>query len=356
MEVDWKRSRREYRRRPWLVLALALLLLGCEKQPPALARSIHSSIALGLACVAQSYDGNSFNDDYLRFVYPGESLESPLPGYQVTYRVLDAYFIVLMIRRSGIQPGEAQNLFDRAEALTAALARDWRSRGIYNLRRNPEPLGLALDSYAILAILQKDPEMARVVEAGLDGDGWLAPDFYTGGESFRRLADESWAIRALLLVNPQDGARLVRNLGMKTRLALKSERDPAARANLVIHALLAVADLPGQRSAAEKPESTLGEPWESLRKEALDLLRDPAILRDSLTLANLVGVLVPDTSLPDAALSPHIRELLRRQDKEGCWRVSLDSGDASGRVFATLRVVLTLGEYNRWRLKGKGGP
>src|SRR5262245_44334054 len=121
---------------------LALVLLACQRPPRPLAANIHSSIDKGLACVARVYDGNSFDDDYLRYVYPGEDLQSPVPGYRVTYRLLDAYFIVLMIRQAGVEPRNAQSLFERAEILTAALAREWRSRGIYNLRERPDPLGL----------------------------------------------------------------------------------------------------------------------------------------------------------------------------------------------------------------------
>ncbi len=354
MEVDL--SPRASGGRLWPACGVALALLGCAKPPLELAQTISSAIAHGLACVARAYDGNAFDDDYLRFVYPGESLQSPLPGYQVTYRVLDAYFIVLMIRQSGIQPGDGRRLFDRAEALTAALARDWRSRGIYNQRKRPDPLGIALDSYAILAILRQDAEMAQVVEAGLDGNGWLAPDFYTGVESFRRLADESWASRALFLVDREEGTRMVRSLCDETMQALAFEKDPLAQANLVIHALLALQTLSEQEGARaappRAPAEALGVP---LREQALVILQNPSIQNDTLTLANLVGVLLPDASLPDEALSPHIRELLRRQDEAGCWAVSLDSNDSSGRIFATLRVILTLGDYDRVRLKALGG-
>ena len=47
--------------------------------------------------VARMYDGNSFRDEYLRFAYPGEAIESPLPGYRLTYRILDAYFAAVLV-------------------------------------------------------------------------------------------------------------------------------------------------------------------------------------------------------------------------------------------------------------------
>src|SRR5260221_11031837 len=141
-------------------LLVALALGACSGRPrvdalPVDEAVLHGSIERGLACVARMYDGDSFRDDYLRFEYPGEAIESPLPGYRLTYRILDAYFIVLMIRQAAVPPGEARSLFDRAEAATAALVPQWRRKGIYNLRREPVHGGIALDTYAILAVLRR---------------------------------------------------------------------------------------------------------------------------------------------------------------------------------------------------------
>ena len=331
------------------VAAVAVLaLLGCPGRRPHPAGEIGSAVARGLACAAGAYDGNSFRDDYLRFVYPGEQLGSPLPGHPLTYRTLDAYFIVLMIRQAGVDPGKAGPLFDRAEAMTAALVPLWRRSGIYNLRRNPAPGGIALDSYAILAVLRRDREMARVVEAGLDGDGWLPADLYVGDEAFRRLADESWAARAVLVADPQAGVRILRGLCGEITRALETEKDTVARANLVIHALLALEDL--RQVKAQEGAGLAEETRGPLRAEALRLLREESIRSDTLTLANLVGALLSDPAVGDEILAPQIRELRRRQDQDGCWQVSVAPADSSGWVFATLRVVLTLGDYQRLRL------
>ena len=333
-------------------LAVALALSACGRPPSALEREISASVDRGLACVAHAYDGNDFDDDYLRYVYPGESLESPLPGYRVTYRLLDAYFIVLMIRQAGIAPAGAGKLFARAEALTTALAPSWQGRGIYNLRQNPDPDGIALDSYAILALLRHDAAMARVVERGLDGNGWLAADFYKPPEAFRRLADETWAARAVLIVNPSRGERLIRTQLEEAARAMESEKDLQARANLAIHALLAANDLARPGRAESQPAGAALEALRApLRRAACSLLGEETLLEDTLTLANLVESLLPDAAVDDRTLSGPMRTLLSRQDAQGCWRVAAGSADASGRVFATLRVVLALGKYRNERLR-----
>jgi len=313
---------------------------------------VRISIDKGLACVSRLYDGNAFRDEYLEYEYPGEAIESPLAGYRLTYRTLDAYFIVLMNRQAGVPDGPAGRLFERTDAVTKALVPVWRRKGIYNLRRRPSPGGIALDTYAILAVLRRDTVMGRVVEAGLDGDGWLAADFYVGQEAFRRLADESWAARAVLVADPEAGVDRLHALCRQVIEALRSEHIPVARANLVIHALEALADLPPSAAAAtgSQPPS-FEESLRSLRREGVRLLQTSEIRNDPLTLANLVGALVPRRDEEEATrtmvetLSPLIDGLIRRQEGDGCWSASSRPGDPSGRVFATLRVILTLGRY-----------
>ncbi len=336
----------ESRSRTRLVALAALLATAGSSRDPAAESRLRSPIDRGLACVARLYDGKAFHDGYLQYKYPGEALESPLPGHRLTYRILDAYFILLMIRQAGGPPGEARLLFDRAEADTAALVPLWRGRGIFNLRRNPVRGGIALDTYAILAVLRRDAAMGRVVAKGRDGNGWLPDDLYTGDEAFRRLADESWAARAVLVADPASGLEAIRSTCLQTTAALRTETAPIPRANLVIHALEALADLPppSRTGTDHAPDAVLDAARVSFRDEAVRLLGTAEIRHDTLTLGNLVGALarIPETS---AALAPSVAEMLRRQDEAGCWNATLDPRDTNGRVFATLRSVLVLGRY-----------
>ena len=155
--------------RPGRPIVLRILLLTCMSllllaaKCPGDGIEVRASANRGLTYLATAYDGNTFEDRYLQFVYPEECLSSPLPGYDLTYRILDAYFIVLMLEQAHIDPGPAQRLFDRARTVTDALVPVWREEGIYNLRRDPVADGIALDTYAILAYLKRDTDMAKIV-------------------------------------------------------------------------------------------------------------------------------------------------------------------------------------------------
>lgn len=330
-----------------VVLCAAVLACGA---PP---RDLDAAVYHGLACVAGSYDGRAFADDYLRFVYPGEHLSSPLPDRRITYRILDAYFIVLMLRQAGAEPGPATALFEDAERLTAALVPAWRAQGVYNLRKDPAPDGIALDTYAILAYLRRDGAMARTILAGLDRDGWLPANLYVGPESFRLLADESWAARALVVtgVAPDRAGPIVRRIADDALDDLDRGGDPGTRANIALHALEALDDL--RPMGIRGPDPSDEDARAALLAELWRLREDPRLAGDTLTLANLTATLV--LASPDACrdLAPSIDALLRRQETDGCWSVDASRSDPSGRVFATLRILLTLVRYQACAGSGK---
>jgi hypothetical protein len=304
----------------------------------------------------------------------------------VTYRLLDGYFVVLLLRESGVEPGPAQDLFERAEALSAALVPAWRQAGIYNLRRNPAAGGIALDTYAILAWLRRDPPMARVILDGLDGDGWLAANLYTGAESFRLLADESWAVRALAVtgVDPPRAAALAAGLCREAQARLAANPDPLARANLALHALAAVRDAAAgaglaaaggrtgsgrmkgtlaarlDRAAGAGTAESLADCRSALAEEAVRLLGDPRLRRDTLTLANLLEVLAPEERVATSVLEPALAAILERQEGDGGWSVTEGTKGPGGRVLCTLRCLLALARWREHRLPAAvaaaGGP
>jgi len=312
--------------------AVLLAAAGCGGPTPP-----GEPIDRALACVALAYDGNTFDDPYLQYIYPGERLESPLEGYRVTYRNLDAYSIVLMLRDAGVEPGPARRLFDRAEALAQALVPEWRRKGIDNLRKNPADGGIALDTYAILAYLQRDAGMGHVVLDGLDGDGWLAANEYTGSQSFRLVADESWAARAVAVtgIAPEVSARIVRRICRDARAGIAVLSDPLARANLALHALDALRDLPDAAGDLKEERSFFA-------RRAREMLDEGGVKANTLTFANLIGSLALEPGVDSFVLSPSVAELIRRQERDGCWQDPLNGARDEARIFATLRCVLTL--------------
>jgi hypothetical protein len=328
----------------------AACLAACAGGTPA--PDLPASLERGLSCVAASYDRGTFDDDYLRFVYPRESLESPVPGLHTTYRLLDAYFILLMIRQAGADPGPASAAFEDAESLTSALAVLWRGRPIRGLRKDPREDGVALDTYAILAYLRRDAPMAGVVLDGLDGDGWLPANAYTGDEWYRLLADESWAARAVAAASDDAPAGRKAVLGVvgAIRHRLGRRIDPTARAILVIHALDALRDLPA--SGAPPAGDPAADDRRELIAEAVPLLREATDASDTLTLANLIASLAPLPEVADRDLAAAVDALRRRQDARGCWSPSTAATGGAARVFTTLRCVLAEATYRRHRLPG----
>jgi hypothetical protein len=314
-------------------------LAGLAAAPSQRAARWDAALARGLDCVSRHFDGRSFRDPYLEYVYEGESLGSAVGG-RVTYRLLDAYFIALMIRQAGVPAGRAGPLFERAEKVTADLVPRWRRERIYNLRSNPGPGGVALDTYAILAVLRRDAAMGRVVEAGLDRDGWLAHDLYPRDEAFRRLADESWAARACLVADGDQGEAILVAACRRASEAADAETDPIAGANLVIHTLEGLADAPSSAPGL----------LEHSREQGRALLDKPEIRKDTLTFANLIGAmsLVAAKSGDERArLAAGVDELVARQRQDGSWLATEDSPDTSGSIFATLRLVLTTARASR---------
>ncbi|MBZ5638454.1 MAG: hypothetical protein LAO51_06795 [Acidobacteriia bacterium] len=333
-----------------LIAAMSWPLAACRSPRPD-RTTIDAAVRSGLGFVASAYHGNSFDDPYLRYVYTDERLSSPLEGYEVTYRLLDAYFIVRMLKETGVAPGPAAVLFERAEALTTALVPSWRAFGIYNLRRSPSPGGIALDTYAILAWLSRDVGLARVLVSGLDGDGWLPANLYTGEQSFRLLADESWAARAVLVsgIDPPLGNGLVLRIGKEALLRVGRPQSSVARANLVVLALDALRDLRESTGGAPGGDPKVDRMRRGLVEEGVRLLGDSELEDSTLTLANLLGSLAPEGEARRESLEPGVRTLLAGQDHYGGWSEARGTGGSSGRVFTTLRAMLALATYRRDR-------
>jgi len=295
-----------------------------------------SAMGRGLEGLAGSFDGERFADPYLNFVYEKEQLPV-VNGHRVTYRILDAYFMVLMLEEAGVAPGPASLLYKRAGEVTDTLAPIWKNSGIYNLAERPHPGGVALDTYAILAFLKRDRAMAEVVKAALHRDRWLPADYYREPESYRHPADESWALRAILHTELDSEVcdRIARRLVAETRALLDEASDPVARVILVFHMLEMLRELPGETSTATG----------AFLEEAVQLIGLPGDQLDTLTTANLLATAAQEDAIPIDSLHPLTERLLNAQRSTGLWHVESDDDSEDGSVFTTLRCVLALKQY-----------
>jgi len=93
---------------------------------------IETANYLGQKYLEANYNSYSYNDQYLLFIYPGEELACPIETpCNVTYRLLDAYFDVVLLE----QVADVSQMPDQvkdAHAVLSALAKQWESEKIYN--------------------------------------------------------------------------------------------------------------------------------------------------------------------------------------------------------------------------------
>lgn len=295
------------------------------------------AIDAGLGFIAAAWTGDGFEDEYLRFRYPGEELDCPLPECVLTYRLLDAYFNLVMLLSIRPDLGPAGTLGERADQTLRSLLPAWRARGLYNVLRDPDPDGIALDTYAILAWLYRDVAMAGVVERHRTGWGWMADDFYAPAERFRKVADEAWAVR--LHSATADGPCQVKLIGAIVAGAREVIESPApleARVNAALHAVYVLQD---GRTPFEAE-------LEDLERFLRASVGEPELAGDVLSLANVLDALALDASRAADDLADLVAMLLGHQQPDGSWPPRAGATGSRLRVFATLRSTLGL---VRWR-------
>ncbi|HEU5182790.1 MAG TPA: hypothetical protein VFW45_18525 [Candidatus Polarisedimenticolia bacterium] len=321
--------------------ALATPALGAA---PAVSR-LQEAGSKAAACLARDYDGRAFRDPYLRYVYPEEKLEGTASDPDLTYRRIDADIMLVLLAREGKIAAALRPAVDRASRALHELPPLWAGKGFNNLRKNPEPEGIALDTFCIVGWLEADRAMAQAAAQALDGDGWLPEGLYEGEESFRRDADEAWCLR--LLASPagiglNDARRVLDRLLADLRDARK---DPAGRRSFyaAYHLSLLLEETMdlGSGIDAGALREELAEAmaaWAAARPRG----REPA--SDLLEWANLVTAKLP--RLESTGLRRRgVEILLRQQGEDGCWHLPGARPPEAGSSFLTLRALLALSAY-----------
>jgi len=314
--------------------------------------------ALGRAasCLAGTIEGDGFRDPYLAYVYPDEKLPLPEETRGLTYRLIDADTVLVLLERTGRAPRILEPAIERADRSLRSLPPVWRRKGIYNLRRAAAEGGVALDTFCFVGWLYQDGEMAGVAAAGLDGDGWIPESLYEGNERFRRDADEDWCLR---LLASRAGPGIGAATGVLDRIAATFRRevaaDPASDAAFyeAYHLAMVLAEV--RRAGIALPERFRNLPGEIVA--AFDAWTgahssDPKTeTADLIEWANLATVDRIDVSEGtrgaggDAAAPLRARALdvlLRHQSDDGCFRIPGASPPGMGTSFLTLRALLAL--------------
>lgn len=338
------------------MLALGLLVAipaGAAEPPRPDPVAVERALRGGAACLERDFDGEAFRDPYLTFVYPAEKLPSPPGRPPLTYRMLDADTILVLLGRERAAPPGMEKMIAGAGRAIHEAAPLFEKAGLSNVRKGARADGVALDTYCIAGWLEGSEAMAREVARALDGDGWLLDGLYDGEERFRSNADECWCLR-LLVSQRVDPSSWRPALDRISKSVLDhAERSPSDRGafydlwhlGMVLREIdthhpkipALVAALHRWAAAHRAPDgaSSPDDLFEWVNLASSDLLRGKA------------GV-----ELRDEAASI----TLKAQDAGGCWRVPGEAS-GSGTTFLTLRAMLAIAPYRPEAIRGPApGP
>jgi hypothetical protein len=298
----------------------------------------------GLKYLATAYNNGVYADQYLRFVYPEESIPCPLANNcTVTYRLLDAYFDVLFLEEVGADMTNIKAQQADAHAIISALAERWTNERINNvLTSMPGELGIALDTYCIVGFLQRDPDMANKVASYLDdNNNWMSSSHYTE-DVWRNIADESWCLRLFIvtdherqltetliatLINDTEKFRIDEHIADQDKLAA------------VYHTLYVLTDYEQKYNDNRFREEKLQF------ADFLSYFSFKHIGLNTLMAANLLDVMVYAEYDNKAALSDMAIQVLDQQEAGGFWRMADDAPPDSVQVFTTFRALIGLQRF-----------
>ncbi|MBU0707974.1 hypothetical protein KKG41_06410 [Patescibacteria group bacterium] len=308
-------------------------------------KTLKKSLDNGFQYLRSSYNDFSYDDDYLRYRYPGEELECPIANCDLTYRLLDAYFIVAMLNDAGVTEKQlGAQLGDSIEVLDA-IKPIWQQGGIYNTQKSTGIEDYALDTYCIIGHHHADKKMADVVDHFRSGTDWLSED-YTLNDVWRNIADETWCTRLLILTegDNQITQSLVKNLINETNTSLIGT-GLSDQQTILYHMVHLLKEAQSLGLTVENLDSSLSLFTELLLTVTLEeeLYNNPLIIAN--TLEALVTVNYPDQEkIHDLA-----NRLILLQEKDGLWLP--EASATQGQVFTTLRAVLALVKYQALLIK-----
>lgn len=328
-----------------LVLVVNTLFLGgWWLFGPKTATEIDGALVRGAQYVGTHYRNFQYDDPYLQYRYPGEQLSCPVVGCDVTYRTLDAFFMLTFLARQGFQNPAVERQYRDGEATLAALRPLWKEGPISNTTASKGE-GYALDSFCILGYVRKDAAFAKTALANLDASGnWMADDFYAQ-DLWRNTADESWCLR-LLAVTGEGSDRLptltekfLKDVTEDT-LNITNPLTGSESIAVLYHALAVVRELPSD--LATKHEGEIN----TFRVQFIGNAEHTLFTSNALLVANALETLAADRTDSDLQLEL-VRWLLDHQQKGGFWEAV--PGEENGRVFTTLRAMIALATYRNAR-------
>ncbi|MBU1975923.1 MAG: hypothetical protein KKG59_05965 [Nanoarchaeota archaeon] len=334
-----------------LLILLALLLTACSQTIPVenaqIISRIDAATESGLLYLAANYNEYQYNDEYLTFVYGGESLECPLPTpCNVTYRLLDAYFDVYFLEEV-TDTTLIQNQVDDAHAILSSLAKKWEAETIYNTKKSQVQGGIALDTYCILGFLENNHNMAEVVKSYVDVADWMEPNAFQT-DIWRNVADESWCARLFIKtdIDKQLTKAVIYRLVDDTT-AFKNHPDISDmdKLSVIYHMLYVLEDWERKYDDTTFKQEKLGY------SDFISYFSQKNLQGNSLMTGNLLDVMVYSNYDNPETMKELTIKVLGNQRPEGHWRMTAEAGDNYVQVFTTFRALIGLNQYKQYLLK-----
>ena len=285
-------------------------------------------------------DELGYNDGYLKYIYPGENLECPLGNCKITYRKLDAYFNLIFVKNEFKNYQIIKDQIDQADTILMSLLPIWRQKKLYNIINESmkDPNGYALDTYCILGYLYNDREMSNLALNSLENGKWLPDDFYEGDQDFRTIADESWCVR-LTAKNNKELIRKTKDRIVKdTYTYLNEDHQKITKVNAAIHTLTMLIEFNENK-----------EDIDFFKNYIAKSIGDKDTWEDTTTLANILDVLILSNYKDKTIINKIVKELIKRQEIDGRWKVNKDYNGNFGQVFTTFRVLVALNKFEKWQ-------
>lgn len=325
-----------------LVISLVfvlIFLIFIIKIIPNKSSDIDGVISKGYLFLDKRYSNGAYDDEYLKYVYPGENLYCPLEGCKITYRIIDAYFGILFIREFG-DYGGLFNQADYASKVLSSLLELWRKEKIYNTKKSiqQDRRGVALDTYCILGYIYSDKEMAINTLSYLEGDKWLEEGFYRD-DVWRNVADESWCIRLLIKTGEgEDGEirkLIFKKIGETDKIILL-DVEISSKVATVIHTIYMLHDF-----YSIKSDDTFNKKLRDYQDYVFFASQDKIIKGDDLTLSNILDSLAY-SKYEKIKLQEMTNILISRQKTDGGWYTGEGISRDNLSVFTTMRVITSL--------------
>lgn len=296
----------------------------------------------GFQFIRDSYQGFRYEDSYLQYRYPTENLScAGVPGCDLSYRLLDAYFDVVMLSRAGASETDLGQQLTDADQVFEAILPTWESGTIKDTLASEGSEDYALDTYCIMGYLFEDKVMADIVAGYRTGQGWFESDHFPQ-DTWRNIADETWCLR-LLMITEKDINILpeaVQRKIIETNKYLTEE--PLINQQAVLyHMVQLLNDAIEAGVDLDEAQSTL----DSYSDQLVLLTMENELWSQPLALANTLEALASIGYSDKEILGKIVDRLTALQREDGSWWANPVSNN--GNVFTTLRANLALLEYKK---------